>query len=158
MHICTNIITIPGFPFPPPFPSHSAFPYFAIKFYLFISYLLDAISSVFLSCSIAVCSLDCGRNGVCESGKCRCNPGWTGNLCDQLPCDTRCSEHGQCKNGTCVCSQGWNGRHCTLRKYILCLFIRDMELELKKQLWGRETFSNELVHILFNRNIANICN
>ncbi|XP_046803493.1 teneurin-a isoform X2 [Lucilia cuprina] len=65
-------------------------------------------------CSQAVCSLDCGPNGVCESGKCRCNPGWTGNLCDQLPCDARCSEHGQCKNGTCVCSQGWNGRHCTL--------------------------------------------
>ncbi|KAH8289150.1 hypothetical protein KR054_001033 [Drosophila jambulina] len=65
-------------------------------------------------CSQAVCSLDCGRNGVCESGKCRCNSGWTGNLCDQLPCDSRCSEHGQCKNGTCVCSQGWNGRHCTL--------------------------------------------
>ncbi|XP_055389787.1 teneurin-a isoform X2 [Condylostylus longicornis] len=65
-------------------------------------------------CSQAVCSLDCGPNGVCESGKCRCNPGWTGNLCDQLPCDSRCSEHGQCKNGTCVCSQGWNGRHCTL--------------------------------------------
>ncbi|EDX17735.1 GD17072 [Drosophila simulans] len=62
----------------------------------------------------SVCSLDCGRNGVCESGKCRCNSGWTGNLCDQLPCDSRCSEHGQCKNGTCVCSQGWNGRHCTL--------------------------------------------
>ncbi|XP_037919215.1 teneurin-a isoform X2 [Hermetia illucens] len=65
-------------------------------------------------CSQAVCSLDCGPNGVCESGKCRCNPGWTGNLCDQLPCDARCSGHGQCKNGTCVCSQGWNGRHCTL--------------------------------------------
>lgn len=67
----------------------------------------------------AVCSLDCGPNGVCESGKCRCNPGWTGNLCDQLPCDSRCSEHGQCKNGTCVCTQGWNGRHCTLRKSLL---------------------------------------
>ncbi|KAL9882896.1 teneurin-a transmembrane protein isoform 4-T5 [Glossina fuscipes fuscipes] len=65
-------------------------------------------------CSQAVCSLDCGSNGVCESGKCHCMPGWTGNLCDQLPCDARCSEHGQCKNGTCVCSQGWNGRHCTL--------------------------------------------
>uniref|UniRef100_A0A1B0CSL4 EGF-like domain-containing protein n=1 Tax=Lutzomyia longipalpis TaxID=7200 RepID=A0A1B0CSL4_LUTLO len=68
-------------------------------------------------CSQAVCSLDCGPNGVCESGKCRCNAGWTGNLCDQLPCDARCAEHGQCKNGTCVCSQGWNGRHCTLREY-----------------------------------------
>ncbi|XP_031628947.1 teneurin-a isoform X5 [Contarinia nasturtii] len=65
-------------------------------------------------CSQAVCSLDCGPNGICESGKCRCNPGYVGNLCDQLPCDSRCAEHGQCKNGTCVCSQGWNGRHCTL--------------------------------------------
>ncbi|XP_055298194.1 teneurin-a isoform X6 [Sitodiplosis mosellana] len=65
-------------------------------------------------CSQAVCSLDCGPNGICESGKCRCNPGYVGNLCDQLPCDARCAEHGQCKNGTCVCSQGWNGRHCTL--------------------------------------------
>lgn len=72
---------------------------------------------IFLRIS-AVCSLDCGANGICESGKCRCNPGYVGALCDQLPCDTRCAEHGQCKNGTCVCSQGWNGRHCTLRKYI----------------------------------------
>lgn len=69
--------------------------------------------------STAVCSLDCGPNGVCEAGKCRCNPGYVGNLCDQLPCDTRCAEHGQCKNGTCVCSQGWNGRHCTLRMYFI---------------------------------------
>lgn len=67
----------------------------------------------------AVCSLDCGSNGICESGRCRCKQGWTGSLCDQLTCDPRCAEHGQCKNGTCVCSQGWNGRHCTLRKYIL---------------------------------------
>ncbi|XP_065093472.1 teneurin-a-like [Ochlerotatus camptorhynchus] len=67
-----------------------------------------------VDCSQAVCSLDCGPNGICESGRCRCNQGWTGSLCDQLTCDARCAEHGQCKNGTCVCSQGWNGRHCTL--------------------------------------------
>ncbi|XP_063706613.1 teneurin-a isoform X5 [Culicoides brevitarsis] len=65
-------------------------------------------------CSQAVCSLDCGPNGVCENARCKCNQGWTGSLCDQLTCDPRCAEHGQCKNGTCVCSQGWNGRHCTL--------------------------------------------
>ncbi|XP_038105737.1 teneurin-a isoform X4 [Culex quinquefasciatus] len=67
-----------------------------------------------VDCSQAVCSLECGPNGICESGRCRCNLGWTGSLCDQLTCDSRCAEHGQCKNGTCVCSQGWNGRHCTL--------------------------------------------
>ncbi|CRK90588.1 CLUMA_CG004290, isoform A [Clunio marinus] len=65
-------------------------------------------------CSQAICSLDCGPNGICESSRCRCNPGWTGVLCDQLTCDVRCSTHGQCKNGTCVCSQGWNGKYCTL--------------------------------------------
>jgi teneurin len=68
-------------------------------------------------CSQAVCSLDCGPNGICESSRCRCNPGWTGALCEQLTCDSRCSAHGQCKNGTCVCSQGWNGKYCTLRKF-----------------------------------------
>ncbi|XP_052873882.1 teneurin-a [Anopheles cruzii] len=67
-----------------------------------------------IDCSQAVCSLDCGTNGICENGRCRCDDGWTGSLCDQLMCDPRCAEHGQCKNGTCVCSQGWNGRHCTL--------------------------------------------
>jgi len=69
-----------------------------------------------LDCSQAVCSLDCGPNGICESSRCRCNAGWTGALCEQLTCDSRCSAHGQCKNGTCVCSQGWNGKYCTLRK------------------------------------------
>ncbi|CAG9802441.1 unnamed protein product [Chironomus riparius] len=67
-----------------------------------------------LDCSQAVCSLDCGPNGICESSRCRCNPGWTGALCEQLTCDSRCTAHGQCKNGTCVCSQGWNGKYCTL--------------------------------------------
>ncbi|KAJ8981308.1 hypothetical protein NQ317_015441, partial [Molorchus minor] len=63
---------------------------------------------------LALCNLDCGSHGQCDMGKCRCDPGWTGARCEQLPCDVRCQEHGQCRNGTCVCSQGWNGRHCTL--------------------------------------------
>ncbi|CAH1110668.1 unnamed protein product [Psylliodes chrysocephalus] len=62
----------------------------------------------------ALCNLDCGSHGQCDTGKCRCDSGWTGPRCEQLPCDVRCQEHGQCRNGTCVCSQGWNGRHCTL--------------------------------------------
>lgn len=95
-----------------------------------VAHLLYAFHSIFVSWLIAVCSLDCGPNGVCESGKCRCNPGYVGNLCDQLPCDPRCAEHGQCKNGTCVCSQGWNGRHCTLRKY---LFNSYSEMKPKKK-------------------------
>lgn len=71
-------------------------------------------------CSQAVCSLDCGPNGICDSARCRCNAGWSGALCDQKTCDPRCSAHGQCKNGSCVCSQGWNGKYCTLRK---CFFF-----------------------------------
>lgn len=71
----------------------------------------------------ALCNLDCGDHGHCELGKCRCDAGWTGLRCEQLPCDARCQEHGQCKNGTCVCSQGWNGRHCTLRE---CFFQKNI--------------------------------
>lgn len=62
----------------------------------------------------AKCSLDCGKNGQCEEGHCRCDTGWTGARCDQKTCDDRCHDHGQCKNGTCVCVQGWMGTHCTL--------------------------------------------
>lgn len=94
-------------------PTFSSVHYIMIFVVLFILLLIFYFS---LGRFADVCSLDCGPNGVCESGKCRCSVGWTGNLCDQLPCDARCAEHGQCKNGTCVCSQGWNGRHCTLRK------------------------------------------
>lgn len=85
-------------------------------------YLVVSTDFAFLS---ALCNLDCGKHGICDSGKCRCDPGWTGARCEQLPCDDRCQEHGQCRNGTCVCSQGWNGRHCTLRKelYIKLLTI-----------------------------------
>lgn len=98
------------------------FSFFRSLFFRLRSYL--SIVFFYFSGFVAVCSLDCGPNGICESGKCRCNPGYVGNLCDQLPCDARCAEHGQCKNGTCVCSQGWNGRHCTLRKYFFLFFIR----------------------------------
>jgi hypothetical protein len=81
---------------------------------------MSSWSRVILPSSVpALCNLDCGPHGRCDSGKCRCDPGWTGPRCEQLPCDPRCQEHGQCRNGTCVCSQGWNGRHCTLRKYFV---------------------------------------
>ncbi|CAL1263020.1 unnamed protein product [Larinioides sclopetarius] len=68
----------------------------------------------FVSPTVAKCGLDCGSNGQCEEGRCRCDNGWTGARCDQKTCDDRCHDHGQCNNGTCVCVQGWMGTHCTL--------------------------------------------
>lgn len=94
---------------------------------------------------VAVCSLDCGPNGICESGKCRCNPGYVGNLCDQLPCDARCAEHGQCKNGTCVCSQGWNGRHCTLRKYFFLIFFFHSFLKWQQEVKTKQQNEKKLL-------------
>ncbi|GIX69988.1 hypothetical protein CEXT_59241 [Caerostris extrusa] len=32
---------------------------------------------------IAKCGLDCGNNGQCEEGRCRCDSGWSGSRCDQ---------------------------------------------------------------------------
>lgn len=61
-----------------------------------------------------VCSVDCGTHGVCMSGACRCEDGWTGIACDQRVCNPRCVEHGTCKEGKCECREGWNGEHCTI--------------------------------------------
>ncbi|GIX98398.1 hypothetical protein CDAR_519351 [Caerostris darwini] len=72
--------------------------------------------------SVAKCGLDCGNNGQCEEGRCRCDSGWSGSRCDQKTCDERCHDHGQCNNGTCVCVQGWMGTHCTLGKNLNYFF------------------------------------
>ncbi|CAB4063440.1 Teneurin-m,Tenascin,Teneurin-a [Lepeophtheirus salmonis] len=65
-------------------------------------------------CNITLCSLDCGRRGLCLHGSCSCEEGWTGPRCAYRICDERCASHGQCKDGKCLCQRGWNGKHCSL--------------------------------------------
>uniref|UniRef100_A0A8D3APN0 Teneurin-3 n=1 Tax=Scophthalmus maximus TaxID=52904 RepID=A0A8D3APN0_SCOMX len=65
-------------------------------------------------CSLEVCEVDCGGNGVCFGGVCRCEEGWTGTVCDQKACHPLCSKNGVCKEGKCECDQGWTGEHCNI--------------------------------------------
>uniref|UniRef100_H3CII2 Teneurin transmembrane protein 3 n=1 Tax=Tetraodon nigroviridis TaxID=99883 RepID=H3CII2_TETNG len=72
-----------------------------------------------LDCSIGLphteqCEVDCGSHGICYSGVCRCEEGWTGTLCEQKACHPLCSKNGVCKEGKCECDQGWTGEHCNI--------------------------------------------
>lgn len=60
------------------------------------------------------CEVDCGSHGICYSGVCRCEEGWTGTLCEQKACHPLCSKNGVCKEGKCECDQGWTGEHCNI--------------------------------------------
>ncbi|KAF5890925.1 protein delta 1, partial [Clarias magur] len=61
----------------------------------------------------AECDSGCNLNkGVCDSGECRCNPGWQGPTCEQCVPLPGCV-HGTCEDAwQCVCEQGWVGSQC----------------------------------------------
>ena len=75
----------------------------------------------------------CSGHGTCDtkSGKCNCDPKYTGDYCDTVSCDCSgvgtCDETGKCKcpvnyDGTkCEkCKDGWSGDGCTIKKCIDC--------------------------------------
>ena len=72
------------------------------------------------------------RTGVTQQA-CKCDPGWTGSLCDQsetgcYPPD--CSGNGQCVFGTCHCNPGFTGHTCNHSK--LCqMLISCVNLQIK---------------------------
>ena len=68
---------------------------------------------------LAGCLNDCGGNGICDEGICRCEPGFAGADCTISLCVAlnRCNGHGRCgAGGKCFCDPGWRGDGCTARE------------------------------------------
>jgi len=70
---------------------------------------------------------NCSGHGVCSASVkgCRCDVGWTGNLCQarQNLCQlggikTSCNGRGQCNEdtGICICDEMWYGDQCQLKR------------------------------------------
>ena len=58
--------------------------------------------------------VDCGANGVCVTGTCDCEDGYSGVNCEIFdPCfNIECGENGTCVDGTCDCDDGYYGDNC----------------------------------------------
>ncbi len=61
----------------------------------------------------AACLNMCSQHGVCNRGRCFCDPGWAGDDCaHEARCLEGCQGHGKCANGLCYCEPGWTGVDC----------------------------------------------
>jgi len=61
----------------------------------------------------------CKNKGVCQDGKCLCEPGYFGELCEYKHCQSTCGselQRGSCnhKQGKCECYLGFEGDNCEL--------------------------------------------
>jgi hypothetical protein len=70
---------------------------------------------------MANCANNCSSRGLCEHGKCFCNPGYEGQDCAVIkPCpisansSAYCNDQGTCLHGQCYCKPGWNGTACDI--------------------------------------------
>lgn len=54
----------------------------------------------------------CSGHGHTDSGRCVCNPGWSGTECQTVEKTLDCGEHGTATHGWCVCDPGWKGHAC----------------------------------------------
>ena len=65
------------------------------------------------------CNQECSLHGNCSDGKCTCDVGWRGDVCNIKGCpgiNIDCSGKGVCikSTGQCVCYNGWKGTGCEI--------------------------------------------
>ena len=62
----------------------------------------------------ATCASSCSNRGTCVVGKCNCNTGYSGTVCENKECPSACSNHGSCNQNTgeCSCASGYIGSSC----------------------------------------------
>lgn len=60
--------------------------------------------------------VDCGINGICLSGACDCEDGYSGMNCEIFDScfNVDCSDKGICEDGACDCELGYYGERCEL--------------------------------------------
>lgn len=64
--------------------------------------------------SLESCPNECSGNGVCLSGSCLCDAGFSGVDCSvSTACPNNCSGNGVCVSGSCFCNSGFSGADCS---------------------------------------------
>ncbi|XP_049778654.1 integrin beta-PS isoform X1 [Schistocerca cancellata] len=95
----------------------------------------EVVSGTYCECDNFTCEYSHGEicsgpsHGICDCGKCKCKPEWTGVACD-CPVSNQtcispingevCSGHGECNCGTCLCDDDggenrYTGKFCERR-------------------------------------------
>jgi len=69
----------------------------------------------------------CSMHGLCMSGKCVCEAGYSGSDCSLVVggylthrCPSQCNLNGLCLFGKCFCDPGWNGHACEVPLSMAC--------------------------------------
>eukprot|EP01121_Diplochlamys_sp_Union-15-3_P009200 TRINITY_DN2493_c0_g1_i3.p1 TRINITY_DN2493_c0_g1~~TRINITY_DN2493_c0_g1_i3.p1 ORF type:complete len:304 (+),score=50.42 TRINITY_DN2493_c0_g1_i3:500-1411(+) len=83
------------------------------------------------------CTKNCNNHGLCQSAKCVCDLGWTGDECAQCVCpgspSQSCSGHGKCSGCNCICEPGWTGPACSVdNQPQLCTYHVTTEITTEK--------------------------
>ncbi|XP_035681950.1 delta-like protein 1 isoform X1 [Branchiostoma floridae] len=80
----------------------------------FLTIFVVLVASTLETCKAVSCKPGCHDIwGYCEQdGECLCQPGWTGELCQECDLFPGC-QHGTCHQPwQCNCEEGWTGRFC----------------------------------------------